>query len=264
MKYSQRWRQTTLANRLLVITSFLMAVATFCLALASFYHYRTFQAQLTTMQEQADAARKSANIAADQSQAVKDSARAAKDSAASANTLTEQNKELIGAAKTQADASEKSMRLAQNSFRLLERPALGIDATGAPYVEIGKPIGVAVKIRNFGHLPAGNAVVVTTVFLDPVADISAPCPEPKPATVHIGLASKSLIAANADRLAIGASMNLMSADDVESINVRKTLWIYVYLTVRYGDKGQYFLEYYARSNVSTKSWDECGTHNRAN
>lgn len=121
MKYSQRWRQTTFANRLLVISSFLMAVGTFCLAVASFYHYRTFQAQLTMMQVQAEAARESAVIAADQSQAVKDSAKAAKDSSAAASMLTEQNKELIAAARTQANAAETTASSAAQSLQTARR-----------------------------------------------------------------------------------------------------------------------------------------------
>ena len=72
MKDSQRWRKTTIANRVLVISSCFMALATGFLATAAIIQYltlrgqlRTMQAQQATMQEQAGAAKRSADIAAD-------------------------------------------------------------------------------------------------------------------------------------------------------------------------------------------------------
>ena len=69
------------------------------------------------MLEQANAASRSADIAASQSQAVNDSAKAAKDSAAAASTLTEQNKEIIAAARTQAGASKITANSAEQSLQ---------------------------------------------------------------------------------------------------------------------------------------------------
>src|SRR5947208_16656480 len=116
MKYSQRWRQTTMANRMLVISSVLLTFVTAGLALVGVLQYRTSKSQLGIMQnmidqnerlikassDQANAATKSANLADTEKQAVLDSAQAAKDSATasrdSANATKDivwQNKQLI-------------------------------------------------------------------------------------------------------------------------------------------------------------------------
>jgi hypothetical protein len=166
MKYSQRWRQTTIANRTLVVSSCFMAVATGCLAVAAGFQYYTLREQLramhgqqTTMQEQANAASRSADIAASQSQAVNDSAKAAKDSAAAASMLTEQNKEIIAAARTQAGASkttansaEQSLQTARRSMIVGSRAYVGINSIQTDL----KRGQITVWLENIGKIPATN------------------------------------------------------------------------------------------------------------
>src|SRR5437016_3221398 len=166
MKYSQRWRKTTIANRMLVISSCFMALATGFLAIAAVIQYltlrgqlRTMQAQQATMQEQAGAAKRSADIAADQSQAVRDSAKAAKDSAAAASTLTEQNKEIIAAARTQANASKTTANSAEQSLQTARRSMIvGSRAyVGVNSIETDLKRGqITAWLENIGKIPATN------------------------------------------------------------------------------------------------------------
>ena len=143
-----------------------MTLATGFLAIAAVVQYftlrgqlRTMQAQQATMQEQAGAAKRSADIAADQSQAVRDSAKAAKDSAAAASMLTEQNKEIIAAARTQASASkttansaEQSLQTARRSMIVGSRAYIGINSIQADL----KRGQITFWLENIGKVPATN------------------------------------------------------------------------------------------------------------
>lgn len=169
MKYSQRWRQTTIANRTLVVSSCFMAIATGCLAVAAVFQYYTMRGQLSamhgqqiTMQDQANAAKRSADIAADQNQSVRDSAKAARDSAAAASMLIEQNKEIIAAARTQASASrtsansaEQSLQTARRSMIVGSRAYIGINSIQADL----KRGQITFWLENIGRIPATNIKV---------------------------------------------------------------------------------------------------------
>jgi hypothetical protein len=235
--------------------------------------------------DSADAAQKQADIVAGQTQALKDAAQAAKDSASAAQTLTGQNKDLIAAARTQAEtsrqlveqnrlavgaaisqskAAQASVGISQQTFTLLERPSLGIEGIEEPKIEIGKRAFTRVAIRNYGHIPARNLTVMASLFANPVTDINLPCPEPGKVTDIIGLTSRTILSINGVRFAHPVSKGVVEREDITRIKDDKSHWIYVHIRAEYGERSEYFLEYYGRYNVETKSWEECGTYNRAN
>jgi hypothetical protein len=164
----------------------------------------------------------------------------------------------------QANSSQQSVGVAQQTFRLLERPALGIEGAALARFIVGEPALVQVAIRNFGHVPARNATVLSTVFADRAVSPSTPCPEPQQSDRVIGLGSRSVFAVNGIKSGIVPSRYPIRQEDFDRVMNEKSFWIYIHVMTRYGDGRQYFLEYYARYNADTKSWDECGTHNRAN
>lgn len=168
------------------------------------------------------------------------------------------------AAVLSANAAQQTTGITKESFLLLERPALGIEAIGAPFLEVGKRATVQIRVKNFGHLPAINTTTLASAFAYPVTDINAPCPEPNPITEVVGMESRSLISVGGYRDATAISKALVTADDLRLINDDKRFWIFAHLVVKYGNAQQYFFEYYGRHNVATSSWEECGTHNRAN
>ena len=131
-KFRERWHKLTIANQLLTVSSILLMVCTVGLVFVSTLQYLTASKQLNAMRDmisqnerliqassdQAHASAKSATIAQDEKQAVLDSAKAAKDSASAAKILTEQNSDLVAAARTQANASQVSARAGEQSVRI--------------------------------------------------------------------------------------------------------------------------------------------------
>ncbi len=163
-----------------------------------------------------------------------------------------------------AKAAQESAGITRQSFALLERPALGLVGVGKPQIEAGKPGVVQVEVKNYGHVPARNATVKAGVFAKPAGDINTPCPETPNKLNPAGIGSRTVIAANGTRVAPASSILSATPVDIDRIMVKKTYWVYVYVLARYGDKREYFFEYYARYNLGTEVWEDCGTHNRAN
>lgn len=129
MPLSQRWKQTSLPNKLMVFGTGIMAIATLALVVAAVFQY-------LTSREQSKAAQLQANIAKDQADIMKrqldsmdltlvevrkeanaavDAAIAAKDSASAARDAVRQNEDLIESTKIQANTSEVSARAAELS-----------------------------------------------------------------------------------------------------------------------------------------------------
>lgn len=100
MKYSQRWRQTTIANQILSASTALMTLATLFLFVAAGFQYCTSRDQLAVMREQTVVMRDEVNAASR-------AADAAKISADAANAAIEQNKDLVKSTQIQANVSER-------------------------------------------------------------------------------------------------------------------------------------------------------------
>jgi len=200
MKYSQRWRQTTIANRLLVISSVLLTFVSAGLVVVGVLQYRTSKNQLGVMQgmidqnerlikassDQASASAKSASVAEGEKQAVLDSAQAAKDSASAANTATEQNKKLISAARVQADAArvqaeaariqanasqvsakaaEESTKISAQALSVGERAYITLRRLDIAKLAIGEPPEITAWFVNAGRTPASNFVFYQKIYL---------------------------------------------------------------------------------------------------
>jgi hypothetical protein len=105
MNLLQRWKQVSLNNKMMVISSCLMAVATILLTVAAFLQYLTYTKQLRAMEGQLDAMNRSLVIAVNATVATQNMAADSAQQAAISRNLVDQNKDLITAARTQAKAS---------------------------------------------------------------------------------------------------------------------------------------------------------------
>jgi len=167
MKLSQRWKQTTIANRLMVILTAIMAVATLFLAVAAIFQYLTAREQSEAAKQQASVAREQAEVmrrqlnsmdrglveAAKQADASVDAAKAAKDSATAAVTVIEQNEDLVKAANAQARASEKSSQIASRALVVGAQAYLDV-ALELPKIVPDEETEFNVTIINEGNSPA--------------------------------------------------------------------------------------------------------------
>ena len=166
-------------------------------------------------------------------------------------------------AKISAKASQSSAAIAQNTFRVVERPSLGVEATELIQFVAGKEIVVIVRFKNSGHMPARVSSVLSHLETQKARDISTPCPEPGKSEIA-GLASRSPIPINGAREAYAHSFSASSDADIKRIEDGEW-WLYVHAIARYeGSGNSYFTEYYARYNPKSKRFEECGTHNDAN
>jgi hypothetical protein len=98
MKLSQRWRQVSLPNKLMVVSTAIMAVATLFLVVAAVLQYLAARDQLKVVGEQA-------NIAQRTLESMNDSSKQTERLIKANEALAEQNSELVKHAGEQANAS---------------------------------------------------------------------------------------------------------------------------------------------------------------
>lgn len=274
MNPSQRggWKRTSVANRRMVWLTAIVAFATLCLAVASLFQYLTARQQSKAAIEQAGTAKEQANVMQRQLNTMQDQANSMKAQTKTLDQSLAETRKSVNAAEKQADASKASVDVAQRgvtitqeTFRLIERPSLGVD-NGAELTkfEAAAEIEGRIPFKNSGHTPARYTSVRAKFVFQPAGDISAACPEP-PESGIVGLASRTPIPIGGIKWAHPHS--IIKANDVDIKRIESgEWWLFVYAIVRYeGVSGQkYFTEYYARYNPQRKDFEECGTHNDAN
>jgi hypothetical protein len=222
------------------------------------------QRQANVSVEQLDAIRKAALAANDSAEAAKKQANASLTQANVSERMARQNESLINSTQTSARAAEQSASIAQNTFRLVYRPSLGVDGIEMTKFKEGEEIEAAIRFKNFGQAIAKNATVRSAFATERAGDINQPCPAVS-GTRLSGLSSVSQIPVGGLKLANPRSFIKATPDDIKRIESGEW-WLYVYAIVRYeGPTGeQYFTSYYARWNSTARGFDECGSGNEAN
>ena len=169
------------------------------------------------------------------------------------------------ASKKSADIARRGVAVTQDTFRLIERPALGVEASATlTKLVAGEEIEGVIQFKNSGHTPARNTSVHTLFSTEKARDIKFPCPEPS-LSFDAELASKTTIPIGGAKLTHPRTFIKANEVDIKRIESGEW-WLYVYAIIRYeGPVGQkYFTEYYARYSPKLKLFVECGSHNEAN
>jgi hypothetical protein len=204
-------------------------------------------------------------------QSVRDAAQSARDSAEVARETLAQNKDLIKSAQVQARtsqvaarAADRSASIAQDTFRLVYRPTLGVDGAEITKFKEGEEIEGAIRFKNSGQTVARNTTVRSHFSTEPAGSISRPCPDVTNPPLA-GLGSRSQIPVGGFKSAVPRSFVKASAEDIKRIESGQW-WLYVYAIVRYEGStgGQYFTSFYARWNSVRRTFDECDSNNEAN
>jgi len=177
MKLSQRWKQTSLPNKLLAGASGLMALGTLFYAGVAIFQYRMMReqaeitkGQLRTMQDQS-------NIIQGQLSAMQDQANSIR---AQTNTLNEsltETRKSVSAAEKQANASqisakaaEESATIARQAFDIGERPIIVVKLATMPNLGPDVYLSPLVTIHNVGTTPANDIILRVNLRIASVPD----------------------------------------------------------------------------------------------
>lgn len=165
----------------------------------------------------------------------------------------------------QAKALDAQLKLSNDTFKLLERPSLGVRGASIHTLQPGKRVIVKVEYQNSGHLPA-RAVASehgVAVYPKPAKDM---CPEFRLELRSGELASRDTVPINAARLAYAMNDRPLTEQEVTDV-VNGDQSLLVAGLLYYGSDGQtvpYFVKYYSRYNPDTQQFDICPSHNDAN
>ena len=143
-----------------------------------------------------------------------------------------------------------------------ERPLLAVESTALRNLADGRGF-VEVAVRNAGNVEAHTATVNTTLWgRSTEEDDGRGCPEPKQAPPET-MQSVENFGVNTVRLS--GSGVILTKEQMLNIAQQKTR-LYVYLVSEYGGRSdrRYTLEYYARYDPVTGSFQVCPGHNSAN
>ena len=178
----QRWKKTSLPNKLMVISTGIMAFATVCLVVAGILQYLAAREQLQAVREQANIMRAQLESMKSSSKQTQDLIAATQQTANASQSVAEQNKELVkhageqaAASQTQANASvaqaeaarqtaiavgssakatERSAEVAAQSFLVGERPYVSVQNINFVRFTVGQTAAVEVVFINRGKTPA--------------------------------------------------------------------------------------------------------------
>ena len=142
-----------------------------------------------------------------------------------------------------------------------ERPLLAVESTTLRNLADGRGF-VEVAVRNAGNIEARTATVNTTLWgRSTEEDDGRGCPEPKQAPPET-MQSVENFGVNTVRLS--GSGVILTKEQMLNIAQQKTR-LYVYLVSEYGGRSdrRYTLEYYARYDPVTGSFQVCPGHNSA-
>lgn len=185
--------------------------------------------------------------------------------------MTRQNEILIkaaqfesGAAMASARAAERSTAIAQDTFRLVYRPSLGVDGAEITKLQEGEEIEGAVRFKNSGQTAALRTTVRSRFAVERGGEVGR-CPQVTDSPVSGGPFSQSPISVGAIKQASPRSFIKITTADVKAIESGE-LRLYVHVTVRYEGPsgGKYFTEYYARWSPARKVFEECDHNYESN
>lgn len=181
MKLLQRWRQTTIANQLMVVSTAIMAIATLLLAIAGYFQYLTSSQQLQAAKEQSNIMRGQLEFMNSSSKQTQDLIAATQESANASQSIADRNKDLVeqagkqaNASQTQANASlaqagaaKQTAQVAAQTFAIGERPYLSIQRGNLQLIGDKPPIA-DFWVQNTGKTPANNGWFEVTFSSQPM------------------------------------------------------------------------------------------------
>jgi hypothetical protein len=213
MSLRERWRHTSIANQLMVVSTGIMAFATVFLVIAGILQYLAAREQLQAVREQSGIIQKQLDAFKESSSQTTNQANdliiATRDTANASQSVAEQNVELVRhageqaqASLTQADAARRAVAAAQRSAAATEqgvrratqsaqmevRPILSIK-----YISLeeavssgANPVIARVGIENSGRTPAVKTkVYFTSAFSNGPEPPTFPPPDGEPDEVVI-------------------------------------------------------------------------------
>lgn len=183
MSLWQRWKRTSLPNKLMVISSCIMALATVCLVIAGILQYLAAREQLKAVREQANVMRmqlEAMNSSSAQTQEVIDATRRMADASQS---MAEQNGKLVAQGGKQADIMSKQADTMGRQFDAMNEQARSMgkalgetkltrEIENRPYVVVKQVtltgiIGAEIQFENTGRTPALNVTAdISYGYLD--------------------------------------------------------------------------------------------------
>lgn len=166
----------------------------------------------------------------------------------------------------QSQTMAKQLKISDDTFRLLQRPSLGVVSVEAAPTKDGNGRAIKAVIENTGHLPARAATVIVSGAKIPVG-VPEEVVESElwpliPPEGH--LLSKGSIPINSSMISF--ALPTMTNTEYELIKANRMI-LYACVRVDYGMDGKtqpYFVEYYGRFSRYTEAFDLCETHNDAN
>lgn len=165
----------------------------------------------------------------------------------------------------QASTLDAQLKISNDTFRLLERPSLGVEVRVIP-TEDKKGHSVRALVKNTGHLPARLTTIIVCGVRGPVGapDKEAEAEiwplEPPQGT----MISKGIIPISGTATAF--AYPVMTNEEFKLIQMGQQD-LYGCVRIDYGMDGKtqpYFLEYYGRFSRHTDAFDILPTHNDAN
>ncbi|MFL6228982.1 MAG: hypothetical protein ACJ741_09395 [Pyrinomonadaceae bacterium] len=276
--FLERWRQHTLGNQALVITSVLVTISSFIYTGTTIYQARMFKrnaeetgrqtdklvnaserlantsaAQVSAMQGQLNAMQEQANALQG---SLEETRKVANASTAQANSM----KQLVGATASSARAAEQSIQVARQSFYIKERPYLVISEFDLTDYAIGKNPTIQLEIMNTGNTPAIKVELNTYVEV-----------RHTPLPIHPTYAAQSSPPSQIYMPAFNRQIQIVSLhwaltpELMEGLE-RGELFFYVFGVGRYDDRlgVHHTLKFCRRYSPPTDTFEACPYHNEEN
>jgi hypothetical protein len=248
MKLSQRWKQTSLPNKLLIGTGAIVAFSTLLqVGVATFHYWLMKESGQQAAQQTDKLVAASEKLAQATANALEETKRSNTETANRADIANQISKEFANAAQRQANASmqsaesgktlaratEKSADIASQSFALTQRPTVYFAKTQILPFEEGREVTIQLQIKNAG-LTNAYRITIDTVF----SFRSIPFAEPLkyPAKSGYGFIRQPLLEPQSegwDTRAYGGFP--MTAQRIQAVTIAKTHALFFFGSGEYFD-----------------------------
>jgi hypothetical protein len=167
MTHLQSWRQVSLPDKILVISSSLLALVTFCLFLAAMYQYWAMkeQAEISrnqwkTMGDQSNTVQRQLDVMEKQANSMKEQTNAMKESLSLTNRAVKATEMQANTSQVSARAAEQSAQIGKQSFDIAERADLFVKTfqLRTPLATNEKPV-IQLVLSNAGRLGFTGALI---------------------------------------------------------------------------------------------------------
>jgi len=177
MKLSQRWKQTSLPNKLLVTASGLMAFGTLFYAGAAVLQIHILNRSAQQQAEQtnrliaasertANTAQTQANTSASQANSIAEQSKTMKESLGLTNRAVTAGEKQANTSQVSARAAEQSANIAREAMVATTRPYVAAFSVPFEGIEVNKIVSNTVKFANDGNSPAEVSAEAQFVISD--------------------------------------------------------------------------------------------------